>query len=96
MLASRWLVLGAVTVLAASCDAQVESWLPLLRPDHYFEFRNRHIITFIMRATELLQGIVGSYRGELRCWSSIIIILTLDQFSSVKLGTTEKTASLGH
>ena len=67
MVASRWLVLlllGVVTLLVTSCDAQVESWLPLLRPDARFEFVYLPIITIIMRSAEILQGIVGSYRGK--------------------------------
>ncbi|XP_043203004.1 uncharacterized protein LOC122371029 isoform X1 [Amphibalanus amphitrite] len=68
MVPSRCLALptlAVVAVLATCCDGQVESWLPLLRPDPYFEFMYVPIITLIMRSTELLQGIARSYKAFL-------------------------------
>ena len=64
----QWLVLWTLLLtllLAAPGEAQVESWMPMLRPDPFYEFVYLPCITVIMRTAELLQGIAGSYRGEL-------------------------------
>ncbi|XP_043203007.1 uncharacterized protein LOC122371029 isoform X4 [Amphibalanus amphitrite] len=48
-----------VLLLAGPCHAQVESWLPFLRPDPYFDFMYYPIITVFMRATEVIQNVSG-------------------------------------
>ena len=65
---TQWLMLPVVTLvllLASPGEAQVESWLPLLRPDPYFDFAYYPMLIFILRTKELLQAVSGTYKGEI-------------------------------
>ena len=70
---TQWLMLPVLTLvllLASPSEAQVESWLPLLKPDPYFDFAYYPMLIFILRTKELLQAVSGSYKGE--HWASTL------------------------
>ena len=57
--------LALLALTAGPTQAQVESWLPLLRPDPYFDFAYYPAIVAILRAFAVIRNLSGVYRSKL-------------------------------